>query len=333
MIESPWLRKLLSIASKHSERRIFKPFHEAVRLFYLGPGALFLEKILRPKNIKKEDFKLLIRHSSKTRNDFNAFLSDIDLTVVMADSCIEDATQVVKRYHFTKAFLLAVGELEIYSNSELLAYQRQLDIFGDLYLWVRGIRKLAWMEKALTEAPSDYHRLKARRSIAKILSNTNISESSDETIYRSQFSKKILYWLDQEFSQALKVSQFEVQRLQAQSEHSDYLSSRVYFEAGQKLKFGELYLPNDYALILLALTPMMGFENKEIEVAVEQIRSKDLKLQKVWGAFSKIESIVYGAVLRAQRHITEGERGWLQLFINSRNRSEFMASQGEAELW
>ena len=31
----------------------------------------------------------------------------------------------------------------------------------------------------------------------------------------------------------MKVSQFEVQPLQAQSEHSDYLSSRVYFEAGK----------------------------------------------------------------------------------------------------
>jgi hypothetical protein len=226
--------------------------------------------------------------------------------------------EIVQRFYFWKRKLPFIGELELYARSELAELE---EIFADpaaVYPAIRRVRKLSWMENLLPNAPSEYHRFKAERSIAKVLSKEGINYFEHRSDYRALFSKKVQAWIASSFSDVLKrESSYSFEELSGLAMlQSDYYSTKIWPNSSHIPQAGEVSLPQALGWILVALTPRLSFEDPKINDIVRRLRAEPT-IRKQWLQISRIEVLVYRAVLRAQQSVTEGERGWLQGFIDS----------------
>jgi hypothetical protein len=324
MISSRPLQAMLHFASVHFDGGLWRPFHELIRRMYLGPGVLFLNWVLKPAGCKKGEFRLIPRHSSTVAGDFNAFQSDLDLTVILDDSRLDCAGEVVTRYHRWKKRLPFMGELEIYSSSEHLRLERILQDESCVYPVIRRIRKLSWMEQALHDAPSRYHRAKMERSIAKILSKEDIDFSKHPLDYRAEFSERVKSHMDCWFEGDFFAEFSDETESMRQGIRSDYLATSLIVVQSRPPKPGELCLPEALIFTLLALTPRAHFEPSSVENLVCRLRSLPL-VRKRWEEVSEIEYLTFQAVLRAQLSVSDADRHWLAGFNESFNLARSLA--------
>lgn len=318
MIRSPGLQRFLLVAAQKTDAGIGRVFHEVVRLIYLGPVLLFLSRVLRPKGISSDKFELIARHSSTSASDFNAFMSDLDLSAVLPDEMIEYSSEVVRRFFYWKRKLPFIGELELYSRSELEELQKTFIEPNGVYPSIRRVRKLSWMENLLPNAVSEYHRFKAERSISKILSKEEIDYAAHRTDYRILFSKRVQAWIDTSFKNAIaNEANYGFESLSSYTMfQSDYFSTKIWTSLSHVAQPGEVSLSPAHAWILVALTPRASFDDPKINSVVTRLRTEPT-VREQWTQISRIEVLVYCAVLRAQESVTEGERNWLQGFIDS----------------
>lgn len=318
MIRSPGLQRLLLVAAQKTDTGIGRAFHEMVRLIYLGPVLQFLARVLRPKGISADKFDLIARHSSTSASDFNAFMSDLDLSVVLPDDKIEYSFEVVQRFFYWKRKLPFIGELELYSRSELEELQKIFAEPNGVYPAIRRVRKLSWMENLLPNAISEYHRFKAERSISKILSKEEIDYAVHRSDYRVFFSEKVQAWIGASVKNVIaNEANYGFESLSAYTMvQSDYFSTKIWTSLSHVAQPGEVSLPPAHAWILVALTPRASFDDPIINSVITRLRA-DPAVREQWTQISRIEVLVYRAVLRAQESVTEGEQNWLQGFIDS----------------
>jgi hypothetical protein len=162
---------VLMILYLHTHFKNFKLFHNFIRKFYLLiliPLVVFYLKS-KFKNI----IQIYPRHSILDANYFDAFFSDIDLTIVINDN--SDYLQILKMSLTIKKFLKVFDHSEIYFASEFeQLHKLKQSPHWDVVFTLWSIRKINWNYKSILKNPSAINIYKKQRSIqisfSKILS-------------------------------------------------------------------------------------------------------------------------------------------------------------------
>jgi len=108
--------------------------------------------------------KIHVRHSVIDAEDFNTFVSDIDISAVGTNE--QDLQRAFLRHSQLKCQILNLGEIELYLADEWALKLKLMSsplygIWRKLYL----LRKLRWQEACLREAKNEYQVLKHQRGI------------------------------------------------------------------------------------------------------------------------------------------------------------------------
>ena len=126
--------------------------------------------------------KVIIRNSLSEKKHFDAFLSDIDLTIVIDDH--SDAKKILLAYLKLKDYFLMLDQPEIYEESE---YQKLSAIQAS---WVHEFiqfcwyfRKINWSLFETQNSTNEFEIFKKKRSLLKAL-----SKISSRTSYESPFT-------------------------------------------------------------------------------------------------------------------------------------------------
>jgi hypothetical protein len=180
-----------------------------VRFFYVNILTPILFNFLKWRFSNIKDIHL--RHSVTEKKSFNAFLSDIDLTIVIEND--SSSTNILKYFFQIKKILLMLDYPEVYyvDEYELLKKIQNNPSWNIIYtLWC--IRKINWNYKSIASDDSLFNKTKKERSIAiscekifkecnfpleklelhnfKFLANLDIFDaeiSSDKIYFQSQF--------------------------------------------------------------------------------------------------------------------------------------------------
>lgn len=152
----------------------YRFFNNLVRRLYLSFFLPLLERYLcrRYKNI------LFIekRHSILDEERFNAFLSDIDLTIVIKNS--SDGIIILKSFFKIRKVFLMLDVPEVYTQDEFAQLEliRRGPHWGAVYaIW--SIRKINWNYASMVRDASKLNLLKKERSIKQSLSKIMLAES------------------------------------------------------------------------------------------------------------------------------------------------------------
>lgn len=133
-----------------------------VRLFYIYILLPLLSLCLKFKF--KNILNIEIRHSLLDKHNFNAFLSDIDLTIIIKQN--SSSKEIIQFFLSLKRFLIMLDTPEIYEEQEYALYKaiKESIYWGIIHtLW--SIRKINWNYQSLLEDPSEYNTIKKLRSI------------------------------------------------------------------------------------------------------------------------------------------------------------------------
>lgn len=310
MIRVKWLQDILYHASRLTWGPRWRRFHEAVRALYLGPVTGLLSFVLRPTGQPRRFLSLVPRHSTTSSGSFHAFQSDLDLSAVFAYESEAPRREIVRRHRNWQRRLPFLGELEVYTAQEYEELKALLS--ASSYPFLRRIRKLAWMEKARAASPSRYHWLKANRSIEAILRAEGIPLSRPE-VYRKEFSRRVQRWVES-LLKGTSPEDLVGDCSVPEPLVSYYLDSELAWN--QPAGIRRLCLPRAHSLVLLSLTPSLDFASQELAAQVKGLRQFP-PIREAWGANSRIECLVFPAVLRAQEAVTEADREWLDGFVRS----------------
>lgn len=173
---------------------------------------IFYRNILVPliKLYLKASFSNLIdvryRNSLCTPRLFNAFVSDIDIDLIIEDN--SDYQALLKSYLDIKSFFIMLDYPEIYFQSEYVQLQKIKKDHADLINLTWNIRKINWNLDSLESSPDELNRIKKIRSLKKsfsiILKNkksnqANIYNLEDFKVFsdfvpRDDSPKTLCYW-------------------------------------------------------------------------------------------------------------------------------------------
>lgn len=110
--------------------------------------------------------KWILRHSSTEPGAYNIFFSDYDLTLLIEpDWSDQKLAKTLEKFKILKSFLILLGEVEVYFESEWVEKKNLLKNHGALILQVRDLRKIRWMKEKFLQTTDKYHRAKALRGI------------------------------------------------------------------------------------------------------------------------------------------------------------------------
>ncbi len=271
----------------------FSGFHKLVRVFY--------RNVFMPCLRIGLPYRLDVRHSAQVGPDrFNAFLSDIDLNVVIDQEFEENARRVRDRVIRARKWFPFLGEIEIYERREWEAWNRLQAEAGEIYFYIRHLRKMAWMEFAHAQAKTEYHRYKALRAIRICLEKLSGREHPMSSV--SGFSNAwavrtdVMEFLKRHFEAELdRATPIQVQ-LNSDESYRTYLGVRL----------ESLRLPSKYIAVVLGICPLVQFKTESSAAALAKIRQES-KIRETWRALSQMEWIQFQASDRAYAE----ERGWV----------------------
>lgn len=145
-----------------------KWFNQTVRIFYLFSLVPLCEYVLK-KTVKNGLKRIKIRHSIASANDFNAFLSDIDVNLIFYDKATNvDIDKVVKMFLLLKKIFIVFDYPEIYlENEEKLLENIMSKSEWEYINFFWHFRKTNWNYQGLLLADSELSRHKKIRSIIK----------------------------------------------------------------------------------------------------------------------------------------------------------------------
>lgn len=168
-MKNRWILSLLKRAAELTEGlRGWAPLNEAIRISYihLVTPALGVLLNLRAPSMR---IRVVSRHSVRRRQEFNVFLSDLDLTLITeVDLTARDLERHFRLYHFLKGCIPFLGELEVYTRGEWQVQRQIKEEEKAIIDFTSDLRKLRWQLDTLELSSSDYHRFKARRAIDKL---------------------------------------------------------------------------------------------------------------------------------------------------------------------
>jgi hypothetical protein len=294
--------EILLFLAKASSSPYFWVIHEPIRLLYgfFAPG--FFEMALNGRS-KTSRCRVALRGSVRIEKEFNIFLSDLDLTVVVEREDENELRKIRDQLVSLKRFFPPLGESEIYTGDEKKRYDHIFCEIGSLYSFLRKLRKSAWMEKNMDSAPTGYHRFKADRSKKKCFTQLGADETSGLLSFRiEKFLREGFTDLPPK-NTVMDVSAWD-----------PYMGLTITSNSGATEKGRKaLRLTEDSSLLLLALSPCY-FPNDELSKPIDQLR----RLSSVNSAFknlAELELLISTAVRRAHPHVIHPE--WIDLLKKS----------------
>ena len=271
-----------------TDNKYFAFFHFAIAWFYSEVICRVLQAYYRRKEV---NLRIIARHSAKDPASFNAFSSDLDLSIVI-DGSIE-AERIKKDFKKIRKFLLFLGEIEIYTDEEYSALESLIKDFGYQYTSVRNLRKIYWMEQNYEAAKSDYHRFKALRAIGfclKRLRSDKIPTSKGN--YRNIAEE----------ARSIAVTLLEPQVLCTQNldgVYAEYFQATIYDGQAEETENDNLLIVDQTtAAVLLAVSPQLSFGKYSVSLAMENLRKSNARIFELWSAFCSMEYLIVTAVER-----------------------------------
>jgi|GEM_PF-1987234 len=141
-------------------------FHWPFRWSYVFLVTPWLQRRLQQAVVS--ELTLQPRHSVLAK-DFNVFRSDLDYSVVFAlEPTPQQVILVTEFIDRHRQFLPFLGELEFYTTDEWQQKQALEKRHRELFTLIRSFRKITWQVKAFAQAPSEFHRQKARNALKRI---------------------------------------------------------------------------------------------------------------------------------------------------------------------
>ena len=182
-----------------------KLFHKAVLILYKNIFFPLLRTYIKYKH--PEILDLQYRNSITTPKFFNAFLSDLDISIVIDDTC--DPSDLIKTFLKLKSIFIILDCPEIYTLKEIKHINKlQEENSWGLVEFALNFRKIHWCQQSLNSDDSPLNKIKQSKSIKKsysrILANPyendkNIYSIEDFKILKSfiptdQSEFNICYW-------------------------------------------------------------------------------------------------------------------------------------------
>lgn len=175
-LRSNLLLRALDLAARITSLSFFKPIHEIVRRVH----SVFGEPLLRASFRSRfpDVLHVQLRHSQTRFGDYHFLLSDVDVSIIVRDETRTDAlTAIGSHYECLRQRLLFLGELEIYTQSEMSAKTQIEFAWPNLIELFRLTRKFSWIPDDRSVA---YHGVKSRRSLARNHSRLAVVSVSNE---------------------------------------------------------------------------------------------------------------------------------------------------------
>lgn len=300
----------LLLLAKLTNHFLFKPIHKLVANIYVKIIVPQIETHLK-LSVHDQEVYLKPRHSVKSKNNFNCFLSDLDLSVVFKDSTDKlNCVNVVRRLKELKKFLPFIGEVEIYTQLEIDELSK-LQLKERSYDFLRNLRKIIWMKKSFATGATEYHRYKALRSIDLIYKNNFSLESNSP----GQLEKAITIWANANFAKELGL----IQTLLEQNEilpmtevYSDFLGYNFSSQPVSTARVNQLILEKKYIALLLALAPEDHHTMPQLNNSVSAIITSVPTLRTVRQNLARIEALVVLSWSKTQEPVPD----WAPLWIN-----------------
>jgi hypothetical protein len=246
-------------------------------LFTLIPALRYRLK----KSFPKAD--LFIRGSLRTSSGFNLFFSDLDIGIQSEDRFEEIAAWFAS----ARKWIPSLGEVEIYTSTELVLLRQVLARRGDEHRFIRNIRKIGWKEQELQTAQTDYHRNKCLRSMRKCSRELGVpfGESAARSLQLESalnhffYSRSYVYPVD--FDR-------QVARIQRYRLFCPYLGQEIGSTEDAKMR-----LSPTVGMLLLAVTPPAQRRRPKFDEFIDKIRSASLKINACYRDLEIIERLEF----------------------------------------
>jgi hypothetical protein len=235
--------------------------------------------------------------NSVSRGPFNAFMSDLDLAVVVKDAVdIQRSVNAVGKIRSIRLLLPFVGEFEFYTRAEW-SLRRHLEAEEPLALeLVSNLRRLNWQKRLNDRESSNYQRLKNQRATANRL-NTLLAGETD----LSAGIAARLECLGREKRVRISEERLPVGGLG----YSGFLGSRIRWDLTHEGKGDDLFLRPGQAAILAAILPD-GDDIKEFRSGLlHQLRSGPLTA--TFAAVVAMELMLVRSTARGREMREDGE--------------------------
>ncbi|MES2964656.1 MAG: hypothetical protein V4760_12255 [Bdellovibrionota bacterium] len=250
----------------------------------------------------KTSVEFHFRHSVREAGEFNFLLSDVDFDLVLLrDFSTEESSHLNEALASVRKKFRFIGEAEVFSADEFRRLKSIETANGDVYSFLRWIRKLRWMEAVITSEREAYHRFKAERSndITRKKIARHLGREANEDL-----SKSLGAWLDERFpaSPALRLSR---------PVWIDYLGYWVAVEGTRDVASPILILTPEQVGALIALVPDIFHESTETTELAKALRAQDSRLLEAWHQMASIEELRQRAWGRTQTELPRDFATWV----------------------
>ncbi len=275
------------------EHPLTRPLRELLRWFYQGPLVRLIELDFHRRFPEHRAVRFQSRHSSKTGHRFNPFASDLDLSAFAFEVSEALAFSLANHVSRWRRHLPFVGELEIYSFAEKESLDLLMKSFGNLYDFLKPIRKILWMEREYEKRTTRYHRAKALRAVQICLDQIGPGLRARPTSNILQVVPYIEAFVRRRFGDFNSVLLDKGPR-SMEPQTTSYLGFQVSDQLG---------LSKQAAMILMGLTPdSRGYE----------FVRRDPQIFAGFIALTEMELLIFRAVYRAQINILPWMNIWLE---------------------
>ena len=178
-LSHPLVLAFMRLGEGLTSSRYLTALNRPPRFFYLNLLIPFLQRRFEGKF--GVAVRLMPRHSVREAAAFDAFRSDLDLSIIAPDVTHESALREMARYHDRlRSKLIFLGELEVYTDQELRLRQELESRFGEILKVIHQLRKWIWQTHAAKAHFTSYHREKSLNSAKRVLKDLLGHEPPDD---------------------------------------------------------------------------------------------------------------------------------------------------------
>ncbi|MBI3544036.1 MAG: hypothetical protein HY075_12260 [Deltaproteobacteria bacterium] len=298
----------LSVLQRSTEARPFAPVHELVRKAYRGPLRALAREALAVATGERR-FDLVVRHSAVAGAGFNAFGSDIDLTVVFDDAfSLERSDRMVLAYERLRRVFPPLGELEIFSRPEWERLSELWREHGAVLRLIRDLKKIRWMEWKLVPGLHEYHRYKVKSAIRRLLVELEGEAPALDAIPDSGAFSFLRDGFERRLRETVPV--FEIPGSPSFAFRSHELDATICGGCADAPE-GALVLPRASALALAALLPSHHDEDQSLLGSLGAVRA-DERFRRSHAAALSLELLYANAAPRVHPASRERVYMWIE---------------------
>jgi hypothetical protein len=272
--------------------------NDLIRRIYSGPLITILNFVFKAKF---GPVRVYPRRSS-TRKDlhFHVLFSDLDLGLEIPDDFNPNELDKMKSFFYQiKTVFRFLGELEIYTSSELRNLDSLFSAYPGLYDKLRDFRKVNWLKGKLKDKNrAFYHRYKDHRTL-KILKRRYGARSFHNLIF--SIHDDLVSLLNQ------NGKPYHL-NLALDPEHNrffcNYLSQSIRWPS-------TLHFQTRYTLVLAAL-PTRSRGIASLDAQIEKIRRENESLSRLFQNLNEVEFTIASAFIRGSKQQEDWHKPWTE---------------------